>query len=139
MRSEELRDSERRAKRLTKKTTAKLRRFEVNFSLCGFEGAKREEGSKRSKSEPNASEANGSRAKQLTERAEKAVREGSQTGKIRQEARRAQTLYNSGDDSKREPPVPIPNTEVKPLSAEGTWLATAREIRTPLDPIKAEA
>ena len=76
-----MRDSERRAKRLTKKTTAKLRRFEVNFSLCGFEGAKREEGRKRSKSEPNASEANGSRAKQLTERAEKAVREGSQTGK----------------------------------------------------------
>ena len=76
-----MRDSERRAKRLTKKTTAKLRRFEVNFSLCGFEGAKREGGRKRSKSEPNASEANGSRAKQLTERAEKAVREGSQTGK----------------------------------------------------------
>ena len=40
---------------------------------------------------------------------------------------------NSGDDGKREPPVPIPNTEVKPLSAEGTWLATAREIRTPPD------
>ena len=41
--------------------------------------------------------------------------------------------FNSGDDSKRVPPVPIPNTEVKPLSAEGTWLATAREIRTPPD------
>ena len=34
-----------------------------------------------SESEPNASEANGSRAKQLTERPEKAVREGSQTEK----------------------------------------------------------
>ena len=43
------------------------------------------------------------------------------------------TPRNSGDDGKREPPVPIPNTEVKPLSAEGTWLATARENRTPPD------
>ena len=33
----------------------------------------------------------------------------------------------SGGNSEREPPVPIPNTEVKPLSAEGTWLDTARE------------
>ena len=36
----------------------------------------------------------------------------------------------SGDDSWRAPPVPIPNTEVKPLSAESTWLETARENRT---------
>ena len=36
----------------------------------------------------------------------------------------------SGDNSEREPPVPIPNTEVKPLSADGTWLETARESRT---------
>ena len=28
------------------------------------------------------------------------------------------------------PPVPIPNTEVKPFSADGTWLDTARESRT---------
>ena len=27
----------------------------------------------------------------------------------------------SGGDSGREPPVPIPNTEVKPASADGTW------------------
>ena len=40
------------------------------------------------------------------------------------------TLYHTGDDSKRDPPVPIPNTEVKPLSAECTWLETARENRT---------
>ena len=45
---------------------------------------------------------------------------------------------HSGDDGKRVPPVPIPNTEVKPLSAEGTWLATAREIRTPPETMKAE-
>ena len=42
----------------------------------------------------------------------------------------------SGDNSERDPPVPIPNTEVKPLSAEGTWLATAREIRTSPDSTK---
>ena len=39
----------------------------------------------------------------------------------------------SGDNSERDPPVPIPNTEVKPLSADGTWLATARESKTSPD------
>ena len=42
----------------------------------------------------------------------------------------------SGDYSKRDPPVPIPNTEVKPLSADGTWLATARESKTSPDSIR---
>ena len=36
----------------------------------------------------------------------------------------------TGDNGKRDPPVLIPNTEVKPLSADGTWLETARESRT---------
>ena len=36
----------------------------------------------------------------------------------------------SGDDGEGVPPVPIPNTEVKPFSADGTWLDTARESRT---------
>ena len=35
----------------------------------------------------------------------------------------------SSDDSCRVPPVPIPNTVVKPTNAEGTWLETAWEIR----------
>ena len=34
-----------------------------------------------------------------------------------------------GVDDAGGPPVPIPNTEVKPCSAENTWLATARENR----------
>ena len=34
----------------------------------------------------------------------------------------------SGDYGWRVPPVPIPNTEVKPPRADGTWLATAREM-----------
>ena len=37
---------------------------------------------------------------------------------------------NSGGYGERVPPVPIPNTEVKPFSADGTWLETARESRT---------
>ena len=36
----------------------------------------------------------------------------------------------SGDDGEGVPPVPIPNTEVKPFSADGTWLDTAWESRT---------
>ena len=36
----------------------------------------------------------------------------------------------SGDDSGEDPPVPIPNTEVKLSSAEDTWRATARENMT---------
>ncbi len=36
----------------------------------------------------------------------------------------------SGGYDERVPPVPIPNTEVKPLSADGTWLDTARESRS---------
>ena len=35
----------------------------------------------------------------------------------------------SGDDSKEEPPVPMPNTEVKLLNVDGTWRATAWESR----------
>ena len=36
----------------------------------------------------------------------------------------------SGDDGGVDPPVPIPNTEVKHTSAEGTWGATPWENRT---------
>ena len=39
----------------------------------------------------------------------------------------------SGDNSLRDPPVPIPNTEVKPQHADGTWRATARESRSSPD------
>ena len=35
-----------------------------------------------------------------------------------------------GDYSKEDTPVPIPNTEVKLLSADGTWWATAWESKT---------
>ena len=42
----------------------------------------------------------------------------------------------SGDNGERDPPVPIPNTEVKPFSADGTWLETTWESRTLPDSIK---
>jgi hypothetical protein len=37
----------------------------------------------------------------------------------------------SGGFGERETPLPIPNRAVKPLSADGTWPARARESRTP--------
>ena len=36
----------------------------------------------------------------------------------------------SGDNGEEDPPVPIPNTEVKLFSAEDTWRETAWESRT---------
>ena len=40
------------------------------------------------------------------------------------------TSIMSGDDGERVTPVPIPNTEVKSFSADGTWGATPWESRT---------
>ena len=45
---------------------------------------------------------------------------------------------HSGGNGKRDPPVLIPNTEVKPLRAECTWLDTARETMAPPDIIKKD-
>jgi hypothetical protein len=36
----------------------------------------------------------------------------------------------SGGDGERVTPVPIPNTEVKPFCADGTWRETSRESRS---------
>jgi HAMP domain-containing protein len=36
----------------------------------------------------------------------------------------------SGGNSEKDTPVPIPNTEVKLLSADDTWMATSRESRS---------
>ena len=36
-----------------------------------------------------------------------------------------------GGDGCGDPPVPIPNTEVKPAGADGTWGADPRESRKP--------
>ena len=40
-------------------------------------------------------------------------------------------VMSSGGYSGGDPPVPIPNTEVKPASADGTWGVDPRESRTP--------
>ena len=47
---------------------------------------------------------------------------------LRREADEGQGM--AGVDDGEEPPVPIPNTEVKLLSADGTWWATAWESKT---------
>jgi hypothetical protein len=36
----------------------------------------------------------------------------------------------SGDDGEEDTPVPIPNTEVKLFSADGTWAVAPWESRT---------
>ena len=41
-----------------------------------------------------------------------------------------QVRASSGDNGEEDPPVPIPNTEVKLFSAEDTWRETAWENRT---------
>ena len=41
-------------------------------------------------------------------------------------------VKKSSGNSEEATPVPIPNTEVKLLSADDTWLATARESKTVL-------
>ena len=43
---------------------------------------------------------------------------------------RKQLYSHCGDDSVEDPPVPIPNTEVKLNCVDGTWRVTARESRT---------
>ena len=47
--------------------------------------------------------------------------------------RNVKKITISGGYDEGVPPVPIPNTEVKPFSADGTWLVTARESRSPPD------
>ena len=79
----------------------------VNSDLCSFEGAGRG-------SEPSG------------EDAERKRRERSKADEKRGRAPRRKV---SGDDSWRAPPVPIPNTEVKPPNADGTELGTAWESR----------
>src|ERR1051325_6538181 len=41
------------------------------------------------------------------------------------------TFDNFGGHTGRETPLPIPNREVKPARADGTWRETSRESRSP--------
>ena len=58
------------------------------------------------------------------------------TGAVQYEVLRVRKVLKvSGDNGEKVPPVPIPNTEVKLLSAKSTWLVTAREDRSSPDSI----
>ena len=108
-------------------------------SLCSFQGVKAR--SMRA-SESQASEASkasrkdsaSSNAETLNKRRMRSRAEQARAKRVRAEATEpTQTI--SGDYSLRDPPVPIPNTEVKPQHADGTWLETARESRSSPDSI----
>ena len=43
------------------------------------------------------------------------------------------TTFRYSDNSYKDTPVPMPNTEVKPIGAESTWLEAAWEDRTLLN------
>ena len=75
-------------------------KFKVTFRMCSFEGVARNAERRRSESEEEAK----TRDRETTEDFRWLWLEGS--------------------------PVPIPNTEVKPPRADGTWLDTARESRS---------
>ena len=47
-----------------------------------------------------------------------------------------ETFNNSGGQRERVPPVPIPNTEVKPFIADSTWMETSWEGRSSPDPLE---
>ena len=62
-------------------------------------------------------------------RTAESARSGSEERSEADRKREAPLGKVSGDDSWRAPPVPIPNTEVKPPNADGTELGTAWESR----------
>ena len=60
--------------------------------------------------------------------ANRMVPRGQSRRKLQGVPRKRHTI--SGGNGWRVPPVPIPNTAVKPPHADGTWLETARESRS---------
>ena len=64
---------------------------------------------------------------------EEAAERGTEVRKEAADKRPTKIDTVSGGNGEGVPPVPIPNTEVKPFSADGTWLDTARESRSPPD------
>ena len=97
--------------------------------------AKRTEGE--AQAEPEESGATGSEAA-CESCAVLKVREKRRRRASAEESKEENSQTISGDNSLREPPVPIPNTEVKPQHAEGTWLETARETRSSPDSISED-
>ena len=68
---------------------------------------------------------------EVSRKVSRAEGEQSEAEELKNQQDREHTI--SGDNSLRDPPVPIPNTEVKPQHADGTWLETARESRSSPD------
>ena len=89
-----------------------------NSNLCGFEGAKPESCER---SESHARGGSGVRADEVRRQFDCRL-----TGREKAAAKGFGPCPISGDNSLRDPPVPIPNTEVKPQHADSTWLETAR-------------
>ena len=125
-------------------------RREGSSSLCGFQGVRLPHGQKAA-SQLRAGTANVhgasrrqasdlARWKQLRERRKgvgrpfdgrsdgtrKAAEKAMERAAFRAAAKGFGPCPISGDNSLRDPPVPIPNTEVKPQHADSTWLETAR-------------
>ena len=48
---------------------------------------------------------------------------------LQEEKRICASVFAAGANDAKDPPVPIPNTEVKLGRAEDTWLETTRENR----------
>ena len=92
--------------------------------LCGFEGAEK----------PETEAKKGEKRSSWIAEPKKPGSEGESPGRAEVDGRSKPNRI-SGDNSLRDPPVPIPNTEVKPQHADGTWLETARESRSSPDSI----
>ena len=94
--------------------TKDLGQVEEVSSLCGFEGA----GGTKSTEHLEL--------KRVWRRKSGGSSIADPTSKERAAAKGSKPCLVSGDNSLRDPPVPIPNTEVKPQHADSTWLETAR-------------
>ena len=90
--------------------------------LCGFEGAEK----------PETEAKKGKKRRSGSAELKKPGSESESPGRAEVKGRSKPNRI-SGDNSLRDPPVPIPNTEVKPQHADGTWLETARESRSSPD------
>ena len=92
---------------------------DIRTNLCGFEGAKPE---LRAEAREEVSQA----VRLPTDVNRKAEARVMERTAFHAAAKGLGPCQISGDNSLRDPPVPIPNTEVKPQHADSTWLETAR-------------
>ena len=117
-----------------------------SLSMCSFEGvdagggagreAKRTPGRQsgseagEGKRSGKAGKASGAEARQGPEQKQSRSRAKARQEPNQKRSRRASTTEDFRWQWLEGSPVPIPNTEVKPPRADGTWLDTARESRS---------